>query len=260
MTPRLTIFAAIGVVAAAFIVCMVINIVIGVRTIVINGNDLAGYDEIITVAGIEQGSGYFSYNTGKAEKNVLSEIHCISDIKISRSVFGKVTIEVTEKEPCWYMELYGEYYALTAELEVIRRADLRDDFIRRGLVRLDLPEILSAILGKKLEYADGDRDCSFLPEFLSEVRGTRMFTEGRIDQLKLETKFEIFVVCDLKYKINLGKYSGAALKLSSVEKAMEDKMFSENYTFEIDASDVGNITARINEELNFSYLKPLYGE
>ena len=87
-----------------------------------------------------------------------------------------------------------------------------------------------------------------------------MFTEGRIDQLKLETKFEIFVVCDLKYKINLGKYSGAALKLSSVEKAMEDKMFSENYTFEIDASDVGNITARINEELNFSYLKPLYSE
>lgn len=260
MSPKFTIFVAIGVVAAAFVVCMMINIIIGVRTIVIKGNDLASYDEITAVAGIEQGSGYFSYNTGKSENKVISEIHCISEINISRSVFGRVTIEVVEKKPCWYIELYGEYYALTEDLEVIRRADLRDDFIRRGLVRLDLPEILSAVLGKRLEYADGDRDCSFLPDFLSEVRGTKMFADGRIDQLKLETKFEIFVVCDLKYKINLGKYSGAALKLSSVEKAMEDKMFSESYTFEIDASDVGNITARVNDELNFSYLRPLYGE
>lgn len=257
MTPKIAVLTAVGVVAFAFIVCMLVNILIGVRSIEVVGNDLASADEIASVAGIETGSGYFSYNTGRSEKTVLQNIQCISEIKISRSVFGKVKITVTEKKALWYIEVYGEYYALSDSLEVIRHSDMRDGFIAKGLIRLDFPEVKSAILGKTVEYADEGRDCSFVPEFLANVTESQFYKDGRIDQVAMEDKFNIFIVCDMKYKIRLGKHQDTPTKLSSVETVIANLDGTSPY--EIGASDVNNITAFEDPKLDFSYLKPLLG-
>lgn len=257
MTPKMTVLAVVGVALLALVVCMLVNIIIGVRSIDVVGNDLAGAEEIAEVAGIFPGSGYFSYNTGKAEKNVLENIHCISEIKISRSVFGRVKITVTEKTPCWYMEVYGEYYVLSDSLEVIRRSDMRDDFVNRGLIRLDLPEVKSTVLGKTVEYSDGDRDCGYIPGFLSEIRETKLCREGRIDQVKLENKFKIFVVCDLKYKISLGKSENVVKKLDSASEVIAQIHDGDCYS--INASDVSDISIYKDGTLDFSYLKPIFG-
>ena len=206
MTPKLTVIAIVGTVALVFAICMLVNIIIGVRSIEVEGNYLASAEEIAAVAGVETGSGYFSYNTSKSEKRVLENIHCISEINISRSVFGKVRITVTETRAVWYIGVYGEYYALSEELLVIRQSDLRDEFIAKGLVRLDLPEIKRAVLGMSLEYADEDRDCRYVPEFLAEVTESELYKNGRINEVDIETKFSILVVCDLKYRIQLGKH------------------------------------------------------
>ena len=257
MTPKITALAAAGVVVLALIVCMLVNIFIGVRRIEVIGNDLAGDEEIAAAAGIAPGSGYFSYNTGRAEKDVLESIHCISDIKISRSVFGRVKITVTEKNACWYTEVYGEYYALSDSLEVIRQNDIRDEFVNHGLVRVDFPQVNSTVLGKTIEYSDEGRDCSFVPVFLDEIRETSLYKEGRLDQVRMENKFKIYAVCDLKYKINLGKSDNVEMKFSSVSQVI--KRLEENSCCEINASDVSNISVHVNEELDFSYLKPIFG-
>lgn len=257
MTPKMTVLAAVGVVVLALVICMLVNIIIGVRSIDVVGNDLAGDEEIAEMAGIFPGSGYFSYNTGKSEKTVLENIHCISEIKISRSVFGRVKITVTEKTPCWYMEVYGEYYVLSDSLEVIRRSDMRDDFVNRGLIRLDLPEVKSTVLGKTVEYSDGDRDCGYIPDFLSEIRETKLCREGRIDQVKLENKFRIFVVCDLKYRIALGKSENATMKLSSASAVIDQ--LADDGCYSLNAADVSAPSAYRDDTLDFSYLKPIFG-
>ena len=255
MTPRFTVILSVSAVLAVLFICMLINIFIGVRTIEVRGNKLAPREEILNVAGISSGSGYFSYNTGKSEKKVIENIHCISDIRISRSVFGKVTVTVSEKNACWYTEVHGEYYALSDELEVIRHSELRDEFIFNDLVRLDFPEVKSVVLGKKIEYADSGRNCEFVPGFLDEIRNTELYKNSRVDQVEMKTKYEIYIVCDMKYKVHIGKSEGTGKKLASVKIMLENSRFSNDDLFEIDASDIGNITARVDVALDFSYLK-----
>jgi hypothetical protein len=63
------------------------------------------------------------------------------------------------------------------------------------------------------------------------------------------------VVCDLKYKINLGKYSSVGVKLDMVSKALTDEQFEGDTIWEIDVSTVSRIVTRENHELDFSYLK-----
>lgn len=251
----MTLYFSLGAIALLLGICMMISITIGVRSIEVKGCDMVSPDEIISACGITEGSGYFSYNTGKAENKILDSIPCITEADIDRSIFGRVVITVSEKKAYWYTEVYGEYYALSESLEVIRRTDRKKEFIDRGLVRLDFPEVKSAILGRVIEFTDGDRDCSFVSEFLSDIRDTELYKRGRMDQICIETKFEIFVVCDLKYKINLGKYSSVGVKLDMVSKALTDEQFEGDTIWEIDVSAVSRIVTRENHELDFSYLK-----
>ena len=119
-SPKIKILAAAALIAVIFIACMAINISIGVREIEILGNELCTREEILGAAEIEEGSGYFSYNTSSAEKRVRERFYCVEQINISRSVFGKVTVKVTETKARWYVESYGEYFALSDDLRSLR--------------------------------------------------------------------------------------------------------------------------------------------
>ena len=253
---KMTLYIVVGAVLLALVVLATVNIIIGVRSIEVEGCFLSNPNEIISVSGIKEGSGYFSYNTGKAESDVLSKIPCVSDIKISRSMFGKVRITVSEKNALWYVEVFGNYLALSDSLEVIRNEEIPGPYIEKGLVRIDFPEVHSAILSRPIEFSDEDRDCSFIWDFLSEIQSSELYKEGRINQICIETKFEIFVVCDLKYKINIGKYASAEFKLNETKKALSHEMFKGEEKWEIDASRAPDIISRPENKLNFGYLEP----
>lgn len=256
-TPKMTMYFAIGGVLLALVICMIINIAIGVRSIEVNGADMSSAQEITEIAGIKEGSGYFSYNTAKSEENVLRLIPCIEEINIRRSVFGKVSIDVVEKNAYWYTSLFGEYFVLSDELEVIRKTETKKELISRGLVRIDFPEVKSAILGKTLEFTDDGRDCSFIFDFLSEIRESKLYKSGRLNQICIETKFEIFIVSDLKYKINVGRYSNVKLKLDRVETMLANEIFDNDQTWEINfVESKDEIAPRQDPELNFDYLRP----
>ena len=230
--------------------------IIGVRSIEVEGTDMSSAEEIVSASGIREGSGYFSYNTGKAERAVLESVHTVEEIKITRSVFGKVRITVTEKKAIWYTEFFGNYLALSDALEVIKSEESFKGYEDRGLVRLDLPVVHSAILGRPIEFSDGDRDCSFIWSFLDEIRECELYKEGRIDQVCVETKFEIFVVCDLKYKIKLGRYSSACFKLNKARDVLRDETFSGEGKWEIDVSGAPDIVSRPEDQLDFEHLIP----
>ena len=256
ITPRMTLYIAIGAVLLTLVILAMVNIIIGVRSIEVSGTRLSNAEEIISVSEIKEGSGYFSYNTSKAEKKVLEAVPCVSEIEISRSMFGKVRITVTEKKALWYVEFFGNYLALSDTLEVVRIEDTKRSYIDKGLVRIDFPEVHSAILRKPIEFSDGDRDCSFIWDFLSKIQESDFYKEGRMDQICIESKFEIFVVCDLKYKIKIGKYANVDFKLKEVKKALNHGDFGEDEKWELDASGAPDIVSRPEPKLDFEYLIP----
>ena len=247
---------SVGTIAAVLFMCMLISFFIGVQSINVIGAEMSTREEIIAASGIEEGIGYFSYNTLKAEKRILDSIPCIGEVEIDRSIFGKVSIRVTEKSACWYTELFNEYYVLSDELEVIRRFESKSEIVGKGLVKLDFPKVESAVLGRAIEISDDGRDCSFVTEFLSEIKGSKLYKEGRINYISIETKFEIYVVCDLKYKIFLGKYSGATVKLDTVKLTLEDESFDGEGSWYLDVSSLPKVVTRPCEDLYFFDLIP----
>lgn len=251
---HLYLYVAIGFVLFSLGICAVVNMIIGVRTIEVIGADLSTPEEIISIAGIKEGSGYFSYNTRKSEENVLKNIPCIEEINITRSIFGKVRITVVEKKAFWYVQIFNEYYALADDLEVIRRAEVFKDFTDKGLVRIDFPKVESFVLGLPIEFSDEGRDCSFIWDFLSEIKESQLYQNGRLDQIRIKNKFEIFIVSDLKYEINIGKYSSAKLKLDTVREVLSSEKLNDGNKWEITVMDDLKIIPRIENNLDFGYL------
>ena len=260
LNTKAKIIIAAASVALVLIVCMIVNIAIGIREIEVKGAGLCTPEEIISTAGIEEGKGYFSYNVSKSEKKIKELFPCVVDINISRSVFGKVTVNVTERKALWYIESYDEYFALSEELEVIKNSDSRDRFISCGLVKIDFPEVRSAVLGKPVEIADENRDCQYVVDFLHNIRESEMYEAGRIDHIKIKNKFEVCLVVDLKYLVVFGNCSDVDSKLSILKATTENAMFEGNETWEVNVSSVTNASARKDHELDFSYLKPVLPE
>ena len=253
---KTVIIISLSAIAAVFVICFIVGYFIGVQSIEVTGADLASNDEIIEASGITEGSGYFSYNTSKIEESILEKLPCISEVEVKRTAFGKVSVAVKEKPAYWYTQLFGECYVLSEDLEVILITDNKAEIVARGLVRLDFPKVDSALLGRIIEISDEGRDCSFIGEFLSDIRESEIYKEGRLDGVFIETKFEIFAVCDLKYKIILGKYSSAKLKLDTARLAIADESFSGDGTWSLDVSSLPKVVTRQDNELDFSYLLP----
>ncbi len=256
---KLTVIISLSAIALVFAVCMIINISIGVREIEIEGADLCTEEEILSASGVAAGRGYFSYNTSRSEKNVQRLYPCVVEINISRSVFGKVKISITEEKALWYVESFDEYFALSEDLRVIKSSDSRDRFIAHGLVRLDFPEIKSLILGQVIEVRDDIRDTDYIPAFLEEVKKTDIYSSGRLDHIRFKNKFEVFMVVDCQYKVIFGNCKNVEKKMFGLKSVLAEERFSGEDKWEINVSDLGNIVTRIDHGLDFSYLLPIYG-
>lgn len=256
MSARLKLILAFSAIAFIFAVFAVINILIGVREIEVRGIELCTRDEILSIAGIKEESGYFSYNTSEAEQKIKEIYPCVTDIRISRSMFGKVTVSVTEEKAFWYVESYNEYFALSMDLRVIKSSEERNRFIECGLVRIDFPEVRSAVLGKTIEIRDGDRDPSYVLSLLSDVVDTSLYKYDRIDQIKIKNKFDVYVVVDCLHLVSIGNCTDVEYKLGQVKDVLNDGRFDWSKKSEIIVSDPTSPTARENSELDFSYLQP----
>ena len=246
----------IGAAMLVFAVFAIINIVIGVREIEVEGISLCTREEILETAKMSEGSGYFSYNTSKSEKAVKEQYPCVNEIVITRSFFGKVSVKVSEERALWYVESFGEYFALSEDLRVIKKEDRMQRFASLGLIRLDFPELKSAVLGKPVEIRDDGRDCAYVSELLEDIVETETYKTGRVNQIVIKTKFEIFAVCDYKYKVCLGNTADIDKKFLILENTLLDSRFAGEDTWEINVSDVGDAVVRKDYDLNFDYLKP----
>lgn len=255
LPPRIKLFVAVGGILLALGVCMLINIMIGIQTVEVKGNTLCRPEEILSAAGISVGNGYFSYNTSGAEQKLLKTVPCIAKAHITRSVFGRVTVTVQEKKAYWYTETCGEYFALSENLEVVKNEALPDRFRANGMVRIDFPEVRSAILGEPLEYYDGDRDLSFMSGFLEKIQASEFYKAGRMNGIVMKSKFEISVFCDLKYKIILGDSLKTEIKLSKTFSVLEQSRFADDSKWVLDVSGVENVTAYPEPNLDVSKYK-----
>ena len=259
LSVSMKVILCISALALVFIAFAVVNASIGIKEIEIEGEVLCTEEEILSIAGIETGKGYFSYNSSKAEEKVKELLPCVDRIHISRSFFGKVKIDLEEEKGYWYVESYGEYFALSKDLVIIKGDDSRNRFISCGLIRLDLPEIKSLVYDKPIEIFDEGRDVKYVSKLLDDIMETQLYTDGRIDQIEIKNKFSVYTVVDLRYRVHLGNCTDVDKKIFNLDNVLRSGKLGEEDGWEIDLSDLGSIVTRKNHGLDFSYLSPEHG-
>ena len=72
-----------------------------IKNIIINGNNYVTDEEIIKTSGLENYPNIFRISSLKIKKE-LKQNTLIKDVKISKNLLGKITINITENEPLFY--------------------------------------------------------------------------------------------------------------------------------------------------------------
>ncbi len=186
-----------------------------VENIRIEGSSAYSGEEILSAAELAIGDSLPIFRTGGMENALCTSLPYLKSCKITFELPGTVIITLTDEAPAFCAEIFGEFYAVSADLRVLERAD--ESFSH--LIYIELPLVSRAIVGEKIVFADGD-DCDHITEFLTLLSNSEL--DGRIDKVYFDKKFDIVACVDSEFRVMFGSPSEMKLKLATVAKMIVD--------------------------------------
>ena len=219
-----------------------------VREINVVGNTRYSSQQVIVVSGIEDGDSLFS----NPDLSVLHDrLPYIKLARISRTLPYTMTITVVEDTAGYYCELYGEYFALSDDLRVLGRADSDAEFLSDGYVRLELPEIDSAVVGSRIVFAS-DADDKYVTQYVSAMQESTL--RARVTAFDLRDKFDLKLICDRIYLVELGDGEDLATKLATTLAVLsETEAFPANTKAQIDMTNPASPSAIVSDQVVVSF-------
>ena len=122
----------------------------------------------------------------------------------------------------------------------------RQKLIDLGVPQLILPELRSLILGQIPEFGDKNdknrTDVVKSLELIAAIRSTN--SKSRMTLVDVESRFDVNIVIDGKYKVYMGDVSNVEEKLKAVEKILKSDQLKGYAGAEIDASIPATISVR----------------
>ncbi len=202
------------------------------------------YDErdIITASGIKYGDKLYGIDTEQIKKNIKTYCPYIEDIEVDSRFPNKVQISVSQYSASWYIEIFGDYYALNADLRVLEETTDNQKFINGGIPKLSLPNVRSAVVGTTLVYGDNDTEVRFAEEFMNMIKSTTF--KSQISLVDIENRFDIYIQVGGAINVYMGNTSGTKAKLDAVETALKDPKLEGCISAEIDVSNPSTVYVR----------------
>lgn len=202
--------------------------------------------EIISLSGIDKGMRMGSIKTDEIEARLLASCPKIENVTVDKRFPNKVIFNIEEKTPEWYIEVSGSYYALSEDMMVIEETVNRQKFIDLGVPQLILPKLRSLILGEKPEFGDAEdekrTDVVKSLELIAAIQSTNF--KSRMTLVDVESRFNVNIVIDGKYKVYMGDVTNVEEKLKAVEKILKSDELKGYAGAEIDASIPATISVR----------------
>lgn len=186
----------------------VVFTVMRIQTVTVIGNVRYDADSILEAADIE-GDILPLISEKGIYKKIVASCPYVNHIKLNKTYPSSVEIVVTEAEVVYFANVHGRQCSLDDDLRVVEFTENTD-----GLVLLTLPEIVTAVEGEKIIFAE-ERYNDFIPEILDAMfnaEHTTGFTE-----LDLSNRFSISGKIGEAVKVNFGDYNDLDLKLKATE-------------------------------------------
>ena len=210
---------------ALICLALVFSRFIGVGEFEIKGETDYRLSELISKSGIRTGDMMSSVNERKAEKILLEKCPYLKSVEVKKKFPGKICFVVEERVLGWYLEVSDDYYALDYDLLVLLETYDEESLKERGLTKLVLPEIESAICDRLPEFGHGDEQ--LIRETLKIIDSFR--TSGikeRLTYLDLSNRFEIKLTIDGEFDVKLGDMKDIETKLATVTETIEKALAS----------------------------------
>ncbi len=211
----------------------------------VNGDTSYTEEEIAAASGLDKRPNLFSFSSSEAVRSLMFYCPRITKATISRTIPNKVTISVTEDEPSYYAEIYGDIYAISDSLRVMGRID-KDE--TEGLIRLRLQAVRSAVAGEKLQLVS-DRAQSFLEHATSYVSETSL--KSKLTQMDLRSDFNTVMIAEDKFKLVFGTQEDFEIKVRLAVATLEDDMFKTGTKALINLQDTTKTSVIIDNQLEF---------
>jgi hypothetical protein len=211
--------AVMGALALVCLVCVFFRFV-GIGEFEIEGETDYKLSELVSASGLRTGDRLYEVNSKEAEELLLRGCPYLKSVNVKKKFPNKICFEVEERVLGWYIEISDDYYALDYDMLVLLETYDEEALIERGLTKLVLPELESAMCDYLPEFGRGDEH--LISETLKIVDTFR--THGikeRLTYLDLSNRFEIKLTIDGAFDVKIGDMNNMDTKLKTVVEVIE---------------------------------------
>lgn len=252
--------------------CTVLVVIAAILLIRISSIEVTGdvtmfnESEIIAAAGIDEGDGLFWTSSAKIKRNIRQNMPIAQNVKVTKSLFGKVTINVDLLEVDYYCRVGEYYYALDADLRVLDRNKSSSKYSAYGAVLVVLPEVREPVVNQTIVFYDTVEETDTEGETLYPVRNSAYYNyvtdflrslkesgyHTQANAVVLTEKFDVTLIYAEKFKIRFGDVTNSDVKFRVLYEIFEEGSMQYVDKASIDLSNPSVPTARPDITLDFS--------
>jgi Cell division septal protein len=202
-------------------------------------------ERIISASGTGIDGNLYSFNSDTARENIMASCPFVKDVTVTRTPPNKVTFEIVEDLPVFYVNVFNEHYLLSASMRVLGKTSVGSADMSQ-LIQLKLPLINFAVAGIEIKFAESKNE-KYIQETVTDVVGSPL--AERLDSVDLRDRYNLTMVSDKKYKLLFGTVNEVALRLKLAEKVFQDKMFNSENKALIDLTQLNETSVIIDNQI-----------
>lgn len=255
------------VILALSVIYLVLLFALRVRSVEIKG-DVTMFNEsdIIQAAGINEGDMLLGKGAWSIERKMKKNMPLIEDVKVRKSITGKVSIEVNFAEVRYYTKIGDLYYAIDESLRVLDYDESRSKYSAYGATLVKIPEVREPKKGEKLVFYDTVEETDTEGETLYEVKEESYYSfvtnflaalsdsgfRKDADGVIIEEKFNVNLIYAGKFKIYFGDARDLDVKFRVLFGILSEGSMQYASKATVDLSTPSEAIARADEDLDLS--------
>ncbi len=204
-----------------------------VRHFDVEGNRRYDAEELIAACGIQPNARLYSLDDRELEQTLLRECPFLKTVEVQKKFPNRLSISVTERRAPWFVQVSGAKYALDEDLVVIDEVRHTD-----GMTLLVLPHVKQVISGSVPKFAESETELRKTLEVIAALRATSFHT--RLTEVDLTSRWNIRLVVDGKFTVEMGDMSNFSAKLEIVRDALKSEKLKDAESGTIWAADPAN--------------------
>ena len=222
--------------------------------------------EIIGAAEIEEGDSLFLKSAGRIKRTIRKNLPLTESVRVTKSLFGKVKIEIEFADVDYYCKIGDRYYAIDEELRLLDSDESKTKYSAYGAVLVKLPETREPVIGERIIFYDTVEETDTEGETLYEVREERFYDfasevltalkdSGFLpdsDAVLLEERFNVTLIYAEKFQITFGNTSDLDVKFRVLFGILDEGSMQYADKVSVDLTTPSKATARADNSLDFS--------